>query len=518
MSKAVKYVFIVMSVTILAKIIGFARDIAMAGVLGASQYTDAYLVALSILEMLSVIFVSAFGTIFIPIFSKLKKTRGSESAIDFTRNAVNIMMFLGLLLAALGIVFTKQIISALAPGFDSETFSLAVGFSRVLLFGAVFLAGNCIFTAYLQSNESFAVPAAISIPYNIIITVSMFMSVVWDIKFLVYGTLLAMAVQFAMQFIAVRRKAFRYRFKMDLRDDNVREMARLAPPLMLSSSILQVQAVADKILVSGLAVGSITAMSLAQRLYSFAVEIFAKSVLTVTYPIISGAYAENNMSSLKGYIERAIITVTLLSTPVTFLTVAFSTPIIRALFERGSFGPAATEMTAVALSFYASGIVFGGLLETFTSSFYSIKDTRTPLVTSIAGMVVNISLKLLLIRPMGLGGIALATSLSYLFIALFLALSLRKKIGPYGGARMLGVFAKILAASALCAAAAKAAYALFTQLPLAASQLGMAASLGASLLLGVSAYVLLALMLRIDEALMLMGIIKDKLKSQLNQG
>lgn len=518
MSKTVKYVFVVMSVTILAKIIGFGRDIVMAGVLGATEYTDAYLVALSILEMLAVILMSAFGTIFIPIFSKLKKTIGNGGAIDFTNNVINIMLLIGVIVSVVGVIFTRQIILALAPGFDQHTFSLAVGFTRVLIFGAIFLSGNCILTAYLQSNESFAVPAAISIPYNIIIAVSMFLSVIWEIEILIYGTLIAMATQFVMQFVAARKKSFKYRPLINFKDENIIEMGHLAPPLMMSSTILQVQAVVDKILISHLAVGSITAISLAQRLYSFAVEIFAKSVLTVVYPIFSSTYSDNNMESLKIYIEKALIIVTLLTMPVAALTFVLDIPIIQILFERGSFGANATLMTSIALSYYALGIPFGSLLETLTSIFYSIKDTKTPLITSVFGMVVNISLKLLLVGPMGLGGIALATSLSYIFIAVFLAYRLKNKIGSYGGIRIINAFLKILVSSIVSAAIAKFTFESALQLLPLDSQLGTAISFITSFGAGVATYLLLVLLFKIGEVQVFIGILKEKIKSQLAPG
>lgn len=504
-----------MSVTILSKIIGFARDIVMASVLGATSYTDAYLVALTVPEMMMIVFASAFGIMFIPVFSRLKSSRGHESAVIFTNKVINLMAIMGLVLSLVGIAFARPLMSIFASGFEKETFDLTVSFARILFSGMVFMSVNYILTSYMQSNENFAIPAAMSIPYNIIIIASIFLSSKGTIETLVYGTLIAMFSQFAIQFAFMHRRDFKYKFIIDMGDENIKEMLLLALPLILSFGVIQIQVIVDRMLASNLSAGSITALSLASRLHNFAVEIFAISSLTVIYPLLAKNHAENDMGTLKYSISRSINVIVMLLTPIAAVTAIFHLPIIKLLFERGAFDSNATQMTSMALAFYSLSMLFSGLTETLTRIFYSIEDTKTPLLSATAAMIVNISLKFSLIGPLGIGGLALASGLASLFRTSLLAYSLRKKIGSFSGMNMTVVFSKVVVSSVAAGVISKAAFGHISR-AVAPGFWGNALSLGASLALAAVIYLTLILVFKIDETNIIVNLFKNKVKEKVS--
>ncbi|MDO7204828.1 lipid II flippase MurJ [Paraclostridium bifermentans] len=124
-----------------------------------------------------------------------------------------------------------------------------------------------------------------------------------------------------------------------------------------------------------------------------------------------------------------------------------ATPVVRILFERGAFNDRSTMLTATALVFYSVGMVGFGLRDILGKVFYSLKDTKTPMINGIIAVVLNIVLNIALVKVMGHGGLALATSLSAIICIILLFISLKKKIGYYGQDKIRSTFIKTVVAS-----------------------------------------------------------------------
>ncbi len=160
-----------MIATIIAKVLGFGRELVLASAYGASMYSDAYLTAMNIPTVLFTIIGSTLGTVLIPMYFEVNCDLGEKKALNFINNVFNIVIVMCILLAILGFIFTEQIVKVFAMGFEGKTLKISIDFTRITIIGIVFTGLSYVMTAYLQIKNNFAVPGFISVPKNIIIII-----------------------------------------------------------------------------------------------------------------------------------------------------------------------------------------------------------------------------------------------------------------------------------------------------------------------------------------------------------
>jgi putative peptidoglycan lipid II flippase len=192
----------------------------------------------------------------------------------------------------------------------------------------------------------------------------------------------------------------------------MKEMILIALPVILGTAVNEINVLVDRTLASRITVGGISALNYAKRLNGFVQGLFVVSVTTVLYPMISKMAAEGNMKRLKAYLAEAVSMVNLLVIPATVGAMIFAREIVALLFGRGAFTIEAVAMTSSALFYYSIGMTAFGLKNVLTRGFYSLQDTRTPMINASIAVITNIVLNIILSRFLGIGGLALATSIS----------------------------------------------------------------------------------------------------------
>jgi len=183
----------------------------------------------------------------------------------------------------------------------------------------------------------------------------------------------------------------------------------------------------------------------------------------------------------------------------------FAEPIVKLLFGRGAFDTQAISMTSYALFFYSIGMVGFGLMEVLSRAFYAMQDTKTPMINAAIAMVMNIILNIILSKFLGIGGLALATSISAIFCTALLFISLRKKIGPFGMKSITISFIKILCASLMMGVIAKVSY--NTLLNSINANLSLILSIG----IGAVTYFFIIYFMKIEEVDTVVNAIKRKM-------
>lgn len=509
MSKITKAAVSLMIATILSKILGFVRELTLASVYGTSAYSDAYLIALNIPTIIFACIGTALATSYIPLFYKIKEEREESNGIEFTNNLINIVIVICTLLIIIGFIFTENIVKLFAIGFQGQTLSLTINFTRVLLIGMVFMALTYIISSYLQAKEEFLIPGLIGIPYNIIVIASIFLSSNLNIHILVYGTLIAMASQFVYQFPSAYKKGFKYKPNLDIKDENIKKMLYLVIPVFIGVSVNQINALVDRTLASTLVEGSISALNYANRLNGFVIGLFIASISSVLYPILSNLSAKNSKQNFINALVKSINIVIIIMIPTTVAAITLATPIVKFLFQRGAFDFNATKMTSIALVYYSIGMVAFGLRDILSRAFYALQDTKTPMINGAIAMILNIILNLILVRYMAHGGLALATSISSLICIGLLFISLRRKIGSFGENKIFILFLKSSLASIVMGVIVKITYNYIHSI-LKTSFINEALTLGITVITGVSIYTLLINLLKVDEVNLILDKIKDK--------
>ena len=428
MSKLAKTTIGLMIVTIVGKVLGFGRELALSFAYGTTNYSDAYITALNIPMVIFAAIGAALATTFIPLYYEAENNGGINESNKFANNILNIVALICIILSVIGIFFAYPLVKIFAVGFDGEKLELTVKFTRVLILGIAFIGGANIMTAILQIKNNFIIPGLTSIPFNIIIIISIIISSKGNIMIMIWGTLIAMASQFIFQIPFAYKLGYRYKSYLNLKDKYLNKMIILLGPVFIGVFVNQLNVLIDRTLASTLGDGKLSALNYANRLNGFVIGLFITSIASVIYPILSKTFSKDNKDQFNDIVVKSINSVILLIIPVTVGAIVLATPIVKILFERGAFNHEATQMTSIALVYYSIGLIGIGLRDILGKIFYSLKDTKTPMINGIITVIINIVLNIILVKFMGHAGLALATSISSIIGIILLFISLKNKL------------------------------------------------------------------------------------------
>ncbi|MDO5061763.1 MAG: murein biosynthesis integral membrane protein MurJ [Peptostreptococcaceae bacterium] len=499
-----KTALIILCITLISKILGFGREVILSYFYGASPISDAYFVAVTVPAILLEFLGIAIATSYIPMMSRISHEEGMESAQRYTVNLINHVLLFVMIVFVLAELLAPFIVKLLAVGFEGDLLEITVKFSRVML-SSIFVLGLLnIFGGYLQLQGNYLIPAMMGLPLNIITILSIYLAARSNDHVLIIGTALAQFSQMFFMLPWVWKSGLKYRRSLDLKDERIRATIWIALPVILGASVNQINLLVDKTIASTIVVGGISALNYAGKLNLFIQGVFVVSITTVLFPRIAKMAEEKNIQGIREGISESFAMIDLLVIPITIGALIFSKEIVAVLFGRGAFDENALLLTSSALFFYSIGMIGFGYREVLSKAFYSMHDTKTPVVNATIGVGINIILNLVLSRFMGLGGLALATSISALVTAALMMGSLRKKLGK------LDIWsidvAKILLASVVMGGCAKMTFDLLSVGG------GMFSSLVLAVLCGVVVYVILGLLLKIEEAVKLKNIVVARLK------
>lgn len=496
-----KTVLIVMLITILSKVLGFGREIVLSYFFGASSITDVYNISQTVPTTIFSFIGLALATSFIPIYSRVRAERSKEEASRFMSNLITVLLVLATVMVGLVLVFTEPVIRVFASGFTGETLSLAVAFTRISIFGIYFSVLIFIFNSFLQISNNFVIPAMLGLPLNFAAILSYVLAATFDVRILAYGILAGLILQVVFLLPSLMKLHFRYRLVFNLKDVYLREMLLLTIPVVIGVSVNQINVLVDKTLASAIAIGGISALNYAHIINGFVQGMFVEPVAVVMYPSISAMAAEDRMENLTETISQSLLSISLLIFPATVGSMVLAGPLVRLVFQRGAFDASAAAMTATALFYYSIGMTAYAYRDILSRTFYAMKDTKTPMVNAAVGMVINIVLNLILSRIMGLGGLALATSISAVATTAWLYLTLKKRLDYPILSGKSGSLLRIILASAIMGAAA-----FFTQRILE-GRIPYAASVAAAIIVAIVLYGVTILFMRIEEVDTLKNII-----------
>ena len=511
MSKVAKTTFMIMALTILSKVLGLIREQVFAAFYGAGIYADAYITAMKIPTILFTAVGAAISTSLIPIYSKVSQKDGENKANEFINNLINIVIILSIGIVILGLVFTEPLVKAFAIGFEGEKLDITIKFTRIILWAVLFIGLNNILKAFLQLKDNFKVPELMGIPYNLIIIASIIISMKTNTYVLIIGSLLALMSQALFQLPSAYKKGFRYSPRVDLKDENVRHLIVLVLPVLIGVGVEQVNTLIDGTLASTFGDGVVSAFNYANRLYGFVSAIFVTSILSVVYPLMSKSLASDNKDGFKASLKKTINSIVIFLIPISVGTMVLAYPIVEVLFQRGKFTPEDTIVTGNILIVYIIGIIAWSLRNFMSRAFYSLHDTKTPMVNGLISIGFNIVLNLILSKYMGYIGLAIASTIAaYIGLTIFY-FTLRKKVGAFGGKSIFITCAKSIIASIIMGIVTKFAYSKLAYV-LGVSLFGKITSLGASIFIGVLVYGVLVIVLKVEEIKYFMDMAKSKLK------
>ena len=515
MSKAARATVLLMIVTIVSKILGLFRDSVLASAYGTGKYAAVYSTANSISTILFAVIGTALATSLIPLYNKLASEDSTERAMGFLNSVVNLVVIVCLSIAGLGIIFAGPLVKVFAPGYQGDVYTLCVKYTRILLPSIVFVGLANIFTSYLQIKKRYVIPGFIGMPYSIIIIVSIYLSLKTSPMVLVIGTLIAISAKALFQLPFVYKEGYRYRPKINLKDPVMKDMMILILPVVIGVGANQINSIVDKSLASLLGTEVVASFSYAIKLYEFVQALFITSILAVIYPRLSSMIVSDRMDSFLNSLKKTMNVIIVALVPIIVGCIVLSRQIVEVLFQRNAFTSKDTTMTASILWIYVIGILAFALRDVLTRGFYSMEDSKTPMINSIISIVFNISLNLILVKPLGYKGLAIATAVSAYIGLLLFNRSMRKKIEGYSSRDNYIVFVKSLFAALIMGLGVKLVFGIVAS-SLVGGLLFKLIALASAVGVGVIIYALIMHFLRVEEYEMIFdmffGVVKKKAK------
>lgn len=417
----------VISLIIIGKIIGFLRDIFISAYYGATISSDAYFAANIIPSVIFGALISSALVYFIPIYSDNVINKNIESANKYANNILNILLIISVILTIIGIAFADSFITLSAPGFDTEKHNLAVKLCRILVCSFAFNTISLTYSSISNYNKSYFTPQLIPIVSGtcIIIGIMVFNSSL-GIFSVAISAVLATIIQVFIQYYSVRR-FFNYKPYVNFKSPEMKKMILLTAPIFLGMFVDQLNLFVDSVLCSELPTGSLSALNYAQRLLFTINGIFATGIITVLYPYFADFAAKGDNANVVAYLNKTLKVISLITIPIIITVFVEGENIIKVIFFRGAFNEDALFLTSRVFVFYSMGLIFLGFREIYTRVFYVYNDSKTPFIIGLISATINIVLNFVLIKPMGVGGLALATSISCLISSLMFAICIKRK-------------------------------------------------------------------------------------------
>ncbi|MDD2484332.1 MAG: murein biosynthesis integral membrane protein MurJ [Eubacteriales bacterium] len=487
------------------KLLGFLREVFMAGFFGTSYITDAYVMASNIPGILFAGVFTSVAISYMPIFSQINEREGQEKANRFTAEAITLVSAIALVFAIVGIIFSDQIVTIFAHGYTGERAELTSFYLKITFFYIVFSAAASLFEANLQYKGTFLKTMLTGYLQSIFVLLAIIISAYFGHYFLAWGLLVGSAVKLLALMVISKERGFEYRPTRHV-GDAAKKIVALAIPVFVGSTVNQVNSFVDKMLASGLSVGSVSALNYGYLLTNMITALTITIIVTIIYPRLTQAKATDDNWSFNDSISKGTYITVIIGLPCSLGAMLYSKDAVRLVYERGAFNAASTDLTSDTFFYYAIGLTFIAVNALLVKVFYALQDMRSPVICGIIGAVTNVGLSLLLVGSMQHKGLALGTSIAAIVNSLFLYIMLRR---THPEVRVIRSMKKMCKIVGVCFVSIGLSYLVY--LPLRGEgSLRTIIALGAAVAVAGISYLVFLKIAKVEELDLLRGIVRRK--------
>ncbi|HEY7578004.1 MAG TPA: murein biosynthesis integral membrane protein MurJ [Acetobacteraceae bacterium] len=482
--------------TMASRVLGFARDMLIAAILGAGPVADAFFVALKLPNLFRRLFgEGAFNAAFVPAFSGMLAAEGRPAARQFAEETFAVMAFwLGALTIA-GEVLMPHVMAVLAPGFLAipAKFELAVALSRITFPYVLLICLAALVSGVLNGLDRFTAASASYALFNIVSIACM----LWLTPYvptaghaLSWGITASGVAQLGLLMLALRRAGMGLRLPRPRLTPQIRVLLRRMLPGLIGAGVTQLNLAVDVIIASLLPAGTVSLLYYADRVQQLPLGVIGTAVGTALLPLLSrqvrGGEAEAALVTLNRAIEYALF----LTLPAAVALIVCAWPVMWTLFGRGAFDAESARLSAQSLAAYAVGLPAFVLVKVLAPGFFARGDTATPVKVGVAAVALNLAMNLAFMVPLRHIGPALATSLAAIFNVGWLGVVLVRRGHLRLDARLRErLLRMVLATAAMAAVLWLAQGALFAS----SSHMARSAALAALVVSGLAGYAVAAL-------------------------
>jgi len=503
------------ALTAASRVLGFVRDSILAAVYGTSATAQAFVVAFRIPNLLrDLAGEGAANSAFVPVFSRVRAAEGKESWAALAQAVWSQVLIGFIVVSALGVVAAPALVTVVAPGFRSDPalYDLTVRLTRVLFPFIGLIGVATFFMGLLNSVHHFTLPSLGPVLLNLCMIAGLFL---WktDAMGLAWGVVAGGVAQVAVQWPALRRAGVRLSLKFS-RHPGVARIRRLLIPRMIGTGVYQTSVLVDTLFASFRSLvgpGGIAALYFANRFLQLPMALFGISMAQAALPTLAQQAAENDLPAVRKTCAMALRSSLFVAIPSSAGLIFLGHPIIRTLLERAAFTPESTAVTVRTLQWYAVGLASMCAVKVLANTLYAFHDTWTPVRSAAVALAANVALNMVLVWPMKLAGLALATSLSSTANGLHLYWAVRRRIGPFDEG-LAGWMARVTAASAGMGAIAWGVWTGATEGLRLSHPAALAAVLVAAIASGMVSFLGFGLLLRVEETRRIASFMRDRLR------
>jgi len=427
--------------TFVSRLLGFFRDILLAKYFGTGATAEAFVVAFRIPNLFrELVAEGAASAAFVPTLGAAQTRHDPARWEALVRTLVTtVALLLGVAVVG-AILAAPWLVRLLAPGFvrDAAKWELTVTLTRVLLPYLWMMGLVAVTTSALHVLQHFRVPAWNPALMNVGMIVACLVWVprvpaVTGMVLVAVSILIAGALQIGLNHAALWRYQVRLRPQLDWHLPELRQIQRLLLPRLFGAAVYQLGVLLDTVMASLawiVGAGGVAALYYANRLIQFPLGLFGISMATVSLPTLAHQAARQELDLFRTTLLVGIRSVTAVMLPAMVGLCLLAQPIVEVLFQRGAFTVASTQMTSWVLQWSAVGLWAFAVTKLLVNAHYALHDTRTPVRWAAWGLGLNVVFNLLLMWPMGVGGLALGTSLAACIECIGLWRHLERRVGP----------------------------------------------------------------------------------------
>jgi putative peptidoglycan lipid II flippase len=466
-----RFAFLVAAGILLSRVAGLIRDRVFAHYFGNSAAADAFKAAFRIPNFLQNLFgEGVLSASFIPVYANLL-ARGDKEEARKTAGAVAALLLLSTsLIVLLGVIATPWLIYVIVPGFRGETRELTILLVRILFPGAGLLVASAWCLGVLNSHRKFFISYTAPVLWNIAMIVGMIVFGAGRaqnslVVITAWASVAGSALQVAVQLPTVLKLLGGLKLSLAHQAQHVRVVIRNFFPVFISRGVVQISAYIDAVLASWLPTGAVAALAYAQTLYTLPVSLFGMSVSAAELPVMSGVVGDASevAHQLRVRLNSGLRQISFLVVPSVVGFLALGDVIVAGIYQTGRFAHSDVTYVWGILAGSTVGLLASTLGRLYSSGFYALRDTRTPLRFAIVRVLLTSALGYLAALPLphllgielrwGVAGLTISAGIASWVEFTLLQRALRRRIGQVG--LPISFLIQVWIAALLAAAAAR---------------------------------------------------------------
>lgn len=418
--------------TLIGKMTGFIKELMIANYYGASIESDVFFFAFGLTSILFSAIGGSIGTTFIPMYLSIKDKEGKESSNIFANKVLNLVFIASIFISIVAIMFSREIITIFAPGFlklDINTLNWVVMVTRIMMISIIFIGLQNIMTSILNANREYIIGGTLVVIFNLVCILYMiFLNKIYKIDGLFISVVIAFALQVIINIPKLKKHKFRYKFNLNMSDKYIKDIIKSTFPVMIGNSVNQINMMVEKAIVSLLGIGVLSILNYANKINLLIYGIISTVINGIVFSEIANCMNKNDVKKLSNIISIFMKILYTCLIPICLFMFIYSEDIIRVIFMRGEFTEYDVKVTSEIFRIIIPTMFLYSIRDLILKIFYSIRDTKTPMINGVIVTVINIILSILLSRIFGINGVVISSTLCSILSVFLLNINLNKKM------------------------------------------------------------------------------------------